>query len=289
MAGNANGNGQGNGWHDRRLDLSNHVAVVTGGGRGIGRATCIALAREGARAIAAVDIGSEVEEFAREANDRLKRDVITAYRGDVTSSEFRRGVFDDLARRHGGATICVPAAGITRDRLAVRVNRDSGRVEIYPEEDFRRVLEVDLTAPIYWGIETIASVAKRRQAAGKKRWEPSEPPQGCVVFIGSVSSAGNRGQVSYAACKAGLEGAEATLAAEATYFGVRCAIIHPGYTDTPMVRALGEDFIEHNILPQTQLRRLIQPEEIADAIVFLIRNAAVSGQLWADAGWHPVV
>jgi hypothetical protein len=54
-----------------------------------------------------------------------------------------------------------------------------------------------------------------------------------------------------------------------------------------MVRALGEDYIKKNILPYTQLRRLIAPGEIADAIYFLICNSAVSGQLWADAGWHP--
>jgi hypothetical protein len=54
-----------------------------------------------------------------------------------------------------------------------------------------------------------------------------------------------------------------------------------------MVQALGEDFIANKVLPFTQLRRLIRPEEIADAICFMISNSAVSGQLWADAGWHP--
>jgi NAD(P)-dependent dehydrogenase (short-subunit alcohol dehydrogenase family) len=108
-----------------------------------------------------------------------------------------------------------------------------------------------------------------------------------VVFIGSVSSQGNKGQISYAVSKAGLEGAASTLTKEAIYHGVRCGIIHPGFTDTPMVRALGEEHITKNILPYTQLRRLIRPEEIADAICFLISNSAVSGELWADAGWHP--
>jgi hypothetical protein len=54
-----------------------------------------------------------------------------------------------------------------------------------------------------------------------------------------------------------------------------------------MVRALGQDYIETKILPFTQLKRLIDPAEIADAIYFLICNSAVSGELWADAGWHP--
>ena len=71
------------------------------------------------------------------------------------------------------------------------------------------------------------------------------------------------------------------------YYGVRCAVIHPGFTDTQMVRALGEEHIQKNILPYTQLKRLIDPDEIADAIYFMICNSAVSGELWADAGWHP--
>jgi len=102
-----------------------------------------------------------------------------------------------------------------------------------------------------------------------------------------VSSQGIPGQVSYSTTKAGLEGAAATLGKEASFHGIRTAVIHPGFTDTPMVRALGEEFIQKNILPYTQLRRLIRPEEIADAIYFLICNSAVSGELWADAGWHP--
>ena len=117
---------------------------------------------------------------------------------------------------------------------------------------------------------------------------PEEGTQGVVVFIGSVSSQGNKGQLSYAATKGGLEAAAATLVKESIYHGVRCAVLHPGFTDTPMVRALGEEYINSQVIPATQIGRLIRPEEIADAISFLIRNSAVSGQLWADAGWHPM-
>jgi len=286
--GQAGTNGNASDWHDTRLDLSNRVAVVTGGTGGIGRATCIELVREGAKAVGVVDIGPQVGPFCREVNEKLGREALLAYQGDVTDAAFRAQVFADLERRFGCVSICVPAAAVTRDRLSVRLNKDTGEPDIYAEEEFRRVLEIDLVAPIYWAISTIASVARDRARRGLKRWDGREAVEGVIVFIGSVSSAGNRGQISYATAKAGLEGAQATLAAEAIYYGVRSAIIHPGYTDTPMVRALGERFIDENILPQTQLRRLIHPAEIAHAIVFMIRNSAVSGQLWADAGWHPV-
>ena len=276
-------------WRDERLDLTEKIAVVTGGARGIGGATCLELAYEGIKVVGVVDTTPELPRITDQVNERLGRRVLVPFRGDVTNAEFRRGVFAALREQFGTVSICVPAAGITRDRLAVKINHDTRRAEVYPEDDFRRVLEVDLTAPIYWAMQTIACVAEDRNRRGLKRWEPSEPIEGCVIFIGSVSSAGNKGQVSYAAAKAGLEGAQATLAAEATYHGVRSAIIHPGYTDTGMVSALGHEFIQENILPQTQLRRLISPKEIAHAIVFMIRNSAVSGQLWVDAGWHPVL
>lgn len=282
-----NGSNGNAGWQDRRLDLSAKVAVVTGGARGIGKATCIALARDGIRAVAVVDRDSEVIEFCADANERLGRDVMVPFQGDVTDSAFRRSVFTELDRRFGSVSICVPAAGITRDRLAVKVSRESGEAEIYPEDDFRRVIEIDMTAPIYWALETVASVARDRHRRGARKWSPQERVEGAVILIGSVSSAGNRGQISYATAKAGLEGAQATMAVEGIYYGVRSAIIHPGYTDTQMVRALGDSLITEHILPRTTLGRLIQPEEIADAIVFMIRNASVSGRLWADAGWHP--
>jgi 3-oxoacyl-[acyl-carrier protein] reductase len=63
--------------------------------------------------------------------------------------------------------------------------------------------------------------------------------------------------------------------------------IPDAFTDTPMVHKMGEDLIRENISPHTQLGRLIRPEEIADAICFMVANSAVSGELWADAGWHP--
>jgi 3-oxoacyl-[acyl-carrier protein] reductase len=171
--------------------------------------------------------------------------------------------------------------------LAVKVDRQTKQVIMYPPETFRQVLEVNLVAPVCWALEMVAVIAESRARQGLKQWEPIEPLQGAVVFIGSVSSLGNKGQIAYASSKAGLEGAAATLMTEAVFHGIRCGVIHPGYTDTPMVRALGEAYIGEHIIPRTQLRRLIQPEEIADAICFMISNVAVSGSLWADAGWHP--
>jgi len=268
------------------MDISGKVAVITGAASGIGRAVAGELARRNVRALALVDIGENINTVADEVNATAGRRVAFAFRGDTTDDAFRASVFDSISSQFDTVTMCVPAAGITRDDLAVRIDKETGKARIYPVERFKQVIDVNLVAPVYWALEMIGRIAENRAAAGLKRWHPSEGMQGAIVFIGSVSSQGNRGQISYASTKAGLEGAAATIMKEAVYHGVRCGLIHPGYTDTPMVRSLGEDFIGKHILPFTQLSRLIRPDEIADAICFMLANSAVSGELWADAGWH---
>lgn len=269
------------------MQIQDRVAVVTGGASGIGRAVSLELARRGIRKIALVDQSEQTEVAAEQINNEITSDVAVARRGDVSDDAFRTRIFDEMGEQYGTVSICVPAAGITLDALAVKINKETGRADIYSQEKFRRVVDINLLAPVYWAMEMIARVAEDRYLRGLKKWHPEEDVQGTVIFIGSVSSQGVKGQVSYASTKAGLEGAAATLMKEAIYYGVRCGVIHPGFTDTPMVRALGDDYIESHILPDTQISRLIRPDEIADAICFMISNSIVSGELWADAGWHP--
>src|SRR6266542_3416715 len=268
------------------MEIAGKVAVITGAASGIGRAVAAEVVRRKVRAMALVDLGEAIESVAAEVNAEAGRPVAYPYRGDTTDGEFRASVFDSISSQFDTVTMCVPAAGITRDDLAVRIDRDTGKARIYPVERFKQVIDVNLVAPVYWALEMIGRIAENRAASGLKRWQPSGGMQGAIVFIGSVSSQGNKGQLSYASTKAGLEGAAATIMKEAIFHGVRCGLIHPGFTDTPMVRAMGDDYINKNILPFTQLSRLIRPEEIADAICFMLGNSAVSGELWADAGWH---
>ncbi len=270
------------------MEIKGKVGIITGAASGIGRAAAAELHRHEIGALALVDMSDAVHEVAAGLSAGNGGRAVRAFQGDTTDEAFRREVFDTMRNEHGTVNICVPAAGITRDALAVKLNRDKGRANIYPVENFRQVIEVNLIAPVYWALEMVAQQAEARFSQGLDRWQAEEGTQGVIIFIGSVSSQGNKGQISYSTTKVGLEGAASTLMKEAIFYGVRCAVIHPGFTDTPMVRALGEDYINRHILPATQIKRLIRPEEIADAISFLIRNSAVSGQLWADAGWHPM-
>jgi NAD(P)-dependent dehydrogenase (short-subunit alcohol dehydrogenase family) len=271
------------------MNIKGEVAVITGAGSGIGQAVAIRLAKLGIKALGLVDRNDYVHTVAEVINEENGngRKIAEPFLGDTTDEAFQKQTFDRIVAQYGTPTICVPAAGITRDQFAVKIDKESGRAVLYPRDQFRLVVEVNLIAPVYWALEMVGRIAEARHRRGLGRWAPAEGIQGSVVFIGSISSQGIPGQIAYASTKAGLEGAEATLTKEAIFHGVHAAIIHPGFTNTPMVRVLGEEYIQKNILPYTRLGRLIEPTEIAEAICFLINNPEVSGQLWADAGWHP--
>jgi len=164
--------------------------------------------RRGAAGIALVDFSERVVQVAREINTEAGRQVAIAYRGDTTDMAFRQEVYADVTTKAGVPRICVPAAAITKDALAVRIDKQTGWVVIYPMEDFRKVVEINMIAPIYSAIELVAAVAKDRASRGLKRWQPEEGLQGAVVFLG-------------------------------LYYGVRCSVIHPGFTDTPMPDGAG--------------------------------------------------
>jgi NAD(P)-dependent dehydrogenase (short-subunit alcohol dehydrogenase family) len=269
------------------MKIQGRCAIVTGAGNGIGQAVAIELAERGAAGVALVDRNESVIRIARMINDRMDEPIAEAMIGDTTDEAFRKRVFDHMCAKHCAPRVCVPAAGTNRDQRAVKIDKSTGKAIMYPVEQFRLLTEVNLIAPVYWAMEMVARIAEERQSQGLGPWEPREGTQGTIIFIGSISSQGIPGQIAYSATKSALEGAARTLSKEAMYYGIRCAVIHPGFTDTQMVRALGEDYIQNNILPYTQLKRLINPDEIADAIYFMICNSAVSGELWADAGWHP--
>lgn len=270
------------------MQIEGRIAVVTGAASGIGLAVSQKLAERGAKAVVMVDMAQGVEASAGKLDEANPSTAFLACVGDTTDANFRASVFDQAGAKYGDLVrVCVPAAGITRDRLAAKINKETGKCELYPHKDFQLVLEVNLVAPVYWALEMIGRLAEDRKAKGLKMWKPDEGIQAVSVMIGSVSSRGNRGQVSYSATKAGLVGAASTLTMEGMFHGARCGVVHPGFTDTPMVGAMSEELIAEHVLPHTHLKRLIKTEEIADAVCFMIQNSAVSGSLWADAGWQP--
>jgi NAD(P)-dependent dehydrogenase (short-subunit alcohol dehydrogenase family) len=269
------------------MNVQDKVAIITGAASGIGQAVATELAECGIRALGLVDRSENVLRIARHINDLRGGPVAEGIIGDATEPACRRRAYDLLAAKYGVPRICIPAAGIVRDQLAVKLDPESGHAHLYPEDRFRLVLEVNLIAPLYWALEMIARVAEERSRWGLGPWDPSEGIDGAVIFLGTVSPRGNPGQIASKAAKAALRAATAILAREAQAYGIRAAILHPGYTDTPLIHTLDDDYITQHILPHTRLGRLTRPDEIADAIYFLLTSSAVSGELWADSSWHP--
>src|SRR5690348_462125 len=173
------------------MNITGKIALITGAAGGIGRALALEMAKRGVGQLVLVDQSAEVLEISRLVNELLGRDASVAYQGDVTDPVFRSTVYSDVRAKHGTVTICVPSAGVTKDGLAVKYDKQKNEVLVYPLEQFRQVTEINLIAPVYWAMEMVAGVAEERHRQGKAGWTPEEDIQGAVIFIGSVSSLGN--------------------------------------------------------------------------------------------------
>lgn len=114
------------------MKIKGNCAIVTGAGNGIGQAVAVELAERGIDAVGLVDHNENVLKLARMINDRMDDQVAEALIGDTTDEHFRRRAFDLMCSKHGVPRICVPAAAVARDQLAVKVDKVTGKAVIYP-------------------------------------------------------------------------------------------------------------------------------------------------------------
>jgi 3-oxoacyl-[acyl-carrier protein] reductase len=237
------------------MRFQGRVALVTGGGRGIGAATAQLLAAEGARvAVSDMDISPATEVAAPIHGIALAC--------DVTDRDQVEAMVSRTVKEYGRLDILVACAGITRDNLLYKMT----------DEDWDAVIDTHLK-----GTFLCARAAQRHMV---------EQKSGKMVFLSSTSALGNRGQANYSAAKAGLQGMARTLAIELGPFNINVNSVAPGFVETRMTRAtserLGIDFEAFKIgaASQIPLRRVGQPEDIASVIAFLCSDESsfVSGQ-----------
>jgi 3-oxoacyl-[acyl-carrier protein] reductase len=233
--------------------LEGRNALVTGGSRGIGRAIALELAHAGASVVVGYRSGKdEAEAVAEEAGGR-------AVQADVSDAEEAARLVTDA----GEPDVLVNNAGLTRDGLLPRM----------PDEDWRDVIETNLSSVFYTCRAAVRPMMKRRA--------------GAIVNISSVVGLhGNPGQTNYAASKAGIIGLTKALARELGSRGVRANVIAPGYITSRLTDEISEE-MRSLMLQNTPLGRLGDPEDVAGAVRFLCSDAAkfITGEvLLVDGG-----
>ncbi|BDY04198.1 MULTISPECIES: 3-oxoacyl-ACP reductase FabG [Ferrimonas] len=227
------------------MDLSGKIALVTGASRGIGRAIAEQLVAAGAKVI-----GTATSERGAGA--------ISDYLGDngqgmvlnVTEQASIDELFAAIKAEHGDIDILVNNAGITRDNLMMRMK----------EDEWNDIIDTNLTSVFRTSKAVLRAMMKKRN--------------GRIINIGSVvGTMGNAGQANYSAAKAGLLGFTKSLAQEVASRGITVNAVAPGFIQTDMTDELTEDQ-KQGIMGQVPVARLGQPQEIADAVVFLASDRA---------------
>jgi len=245
------------------MALENKVALVTGSGRGIGKAIALRLAHGGADlVINDIGINQPLAEEAAEQIRALGRRAVMIM-ADVADSAAANAMVEQVLSEYGRIDILVNNAGITRDQLLLRMT----------DQEWRSVMEINLNG----SFNCLRAVARPML---KQRG-------GCIISIASVIGLiGNAGQANYAASKAGIIGLTKSAAKELAARGVRVNAIAPGFIMTAMTDALGEE-ARANLLRQIPLQRLGTAEDVAEAVAFLASESAsyITGQvLQVDGG-----
>ena len=244
------------------MDLNGKTVAVTGAGRGLGRATALALADKGAR-LALIDLDAESLAESRQACHERGAEART-YEADISREDMVESTFATIAEDFGAINGLVNNAGITRDGLLVKA-RD-GKVEKKMSlQQWQAVIDVNLTGVFLCAREAAVQMIETGS-------------QGVIVNISSISRHGNVGQTNYTAAKAGVAGMTVTWARELARYGVRVAAIAPGFINTPMVPSMRPEVLE-KLVGSIPVGSLGQPENIAGGVLFIMENDYVTGRV----------
>ena len=245
------------------VELPGQVALVTGASRGIGRAIAIAMGRCGARVACVARNAEKLAETV--AAIKEAGGAAEAFECDVTKGEAVQKLVDQIAEGWGRLDILVNNAGITRDTLLPRMS----------DEQWDEVIDTNLRGTFLF---TRAATRPMMQSR-----------YGRIINISSVSGVrGNPGQANYSASKAAIIGFSRTVARELASRKITVNVVAPGFVATDMTAVLGEVMMEEVTKKLIPAKRIGQPEEIADAVLFFAASSSgfITGQvLVVDGGF----
>ena len=244
------------------MQLDDKLVVVTGSGRGIGRAMALAFAQKRAH-LALLDLDEAGLQDTRTQCAALGVRV-HSYVCNVAHEEQMTATFDAIVKDFGRLDVVINNAGITKDALLIKVQEGQvvGKMSL---EQWQAVLDVNLTGVFLGGREAAA----RMIALGNG---------GAIISTSSISRAGNIGQSNYSATKAGVAALTTVWAKELGRFGIRTGAIAPGFTRTEILNTLKPELIER-ALASVPLRRMAEVTEMAHAAVFIAENDYFSGRV----------
>jgi 3-oxoacyl-[acyl-carrier protein] reductase len=244
------------------MRFENEVAIVTGAGRGIGQATALRLANEGARVACVSRTEANAKNIADQIN-AIRAEAAKAYTVDVSDHAAVQKTGARILDDFGSVDILVNNAGVTRDVLAMRMSLD----------DWNSVINTNLRGAFSFTQSIIRAMIKQRK--------------GRIINISSVIGLmGNAGQTNYAASKAGLIGLTKSLARELASRNITVNAVAPGFVTTDMTAGLSDE-IKNSIESKIPLGKTGTPEDVAGAVAFLASADAgyITGQvLCVDGG-----
>lgn len=261
--------------------LKDKTAVITGAGRGIGRATAELFAKHGAKLLI-TDLDAEPLKEVEAEVKKFGAEVISVA-GNVTSQEDCKKVMEEAGKLgNGSIDVLANIAGITKDNMAHKMTL----------EEWNFILNVNLTGTF----NCIQMASPYMRDPAKKELESGYPKMRSIINISSISgTTGNTGQLNYAATKAGVVGMTKTIAKEWSRFNICCNAIAPGYIDTRLTQVRQEGFgipekaraMVDKMQKETGLSRESgKPIDIANAILFFASDLSsfVTGQTLTVAG-----
>ena len=245
------------------MDFTGKVALVTGSGRGIGKAIAMKLAQNGATLVIN-DVGDNAPAEQTVAEIKAINHQSTAIMADVSSSADVTRMVDAAIAAYGKIDILVNNAGITRDQLTMKMS----------DEEWDKVIAIDLKSVFLCTRAVLRPMLKQRS--------------GRIISMSSVVGIiGNAGQANYAAAKAGIIGFTKTIAKEVASRGITVNAVAPGFIDTPMTQVLAPER-KQALLANIPLGSLGTPQDIAETVAFLASEEAryITGQvITVDGGW----